>query len=211
MKRMDKVEEEVGTLHATLTGIQSKLSKQDTAIVNNSNSSTNIRAENNLLREEVACLSDSLNEQIDINLRSHLSFVGIERKPDEKTWDDTTEVLARWLADHTDMTHEYISENIIRCHRGPNFSADLPPFVECGFTWKVADTIFKELGTVSTDGVMVRQKFSKATQERRNRALIKRKALKTGVGRDWKIFLKFPATLLAKKPGDNAYKIIEKF
>ena len=73
------------------------------------------------------------------------------------------------------------------------------------------DGIFKELGAVITDGVNVRQKFSKGTQERRNQALIRRKTLRNGVGKDWKMFLKYPAILLAKKRVDSAYKIIEKF
>ena len=141
-----------------------------------------------LLKGEVENLNNRLNEQTDRSLRSHLTFIGIPQAPEETTWDDTTLVLTKWLEKHKSMSEAVIYENIIRCHRGPKSTDGKTPFVECGFTWKAADGIFKELGAVITDGVNVIQKFSKGTQERRNQALIRRKTLRNGVGKDWKMF-----------------------
>jgi hypothetical protein len=100
----------------------------------------------------------------------------------------------------------------VRCHRGPKpRDNDRPQVIECCFSWKVADSVFKALGRGQQDGVMVCQKFSRATMERRNQALIKRKELKQGGRREWKLYVRYPATLLAKKPGENMYSVIEKF
>ena len=212
-ERIDKVEMEVGDLRSTLEGVQDKMCKHDKAIVNNAQFHTQMRAQNEFLKGEVDSLNDRLNEQIHRNLRCHLTFIGIEQEAEEKTWDDTTNVLAKWLTgtDHTSMSATFIDENIIRCHRGPKLPEEKTSYIECGFSWKAADAIFSELGAQTTDGVNVRQKFSKGTQKRRNLALIERKSIKSSVGSEWKIFLKYPATLLAKKPGESAYKIIEKF
>ena len=93
----------------------------------------------------------------------------------------------------------------------PTSGATRPPTIECRFTWKMADELFNLLGRNVMDGVQIRQKFSKGTLERRNRAMVKRRSLKDGEGEHWKMFVKYPATLMAKTPGSRTYKILEQF
>jgi hypothetical protein len=210
LKRIDGLEADVVNLCGTVEGLQVKVSDQDKAIVNNKNSCTLMLQQNRDLKEEVAGLTEQVNEQIDRSLRCHLTFVGLKRTPVEKSWADTSEFLSDWLASHTEMDSEYYRNNIVRCHRGPTTN-DKPPVIECQLSWSAADSVFRQLGSTKTDGVFVRQKFSKATQDRRNKALMRRRELKENIGKDWKMFIRYPATLVAKKPGEARYNSIETF
>ena len=71
--------------------------------------------------------------------------------------------------------------------------------------------VYSALGKDTTDGVRIRQKFSKGTFERRNLAMIKRRSLKDGEGANWKMFVKYPATLMAKPPDSRNYRVVEEF
>ena len=67
-----------------------------------------------------------------------------------------------WLANHTNREPTFISDNIVRCHRGPNPKPNPttgvvnPPSIECRFTSKLADEVYSALGKETTDGVRIR-------------------------------------------------------
>ena len=52
---------------------------------------------------------------------------------------------------------------------------------------------------------------SEATQERVNAAMEHRKELRKAEGKDWKLYVKYPAILMVKKPGDAKYSKLAAF
>ena len=212
--RFDRIEENVGNINATVAGLQDKVQASDSAIVNCKSEMSRLENDNALLKGEVSVLAQRLDEQVDRSLREHLTIIGIPRQNTEKSWSDTEEVLVNWLDEHTDMSAEYLRSNIVRCHRGADPVSEyfVHPVINCRFSWKVADTIFRALGGgFETDSVKIKNKFSKGTQARVNRALLKRKELKNGELSNWKLFIKYPATLMGKGPEAQRYTVLNKF
>ena len=159
------------------------------------------------LRGEVNSLRDELNNQIDRGLRDHLTFYGIQKNGVEKSWEDTTKVLATWLAEHTEHDYAYFDNAIERCHRGPrNSDKPGPPPIFCKMRWRVAEEIRRALRGVR-DGVVVKDKFSDSTQERRNKALLHRQHLKKNTD-GIKIYVSYPARVMVKKLGEERYSTV---
>ena len=124
------------------------LLKSEIAVVNDNvedlrNEFSTLSLDNDRMKGEIEDLKALLDEQIDRGLRDHLTFFGIPKEPTEKYWEDTTKVLASWLAAHsTTRDFAYFDNNIERCHRG-GYKPDKPgpPPIFCKFRWRAAEEI----------------------------------------------------------------------
>jgi hypothetical protein len=153
--RMDRMEQSIETINCTVAGLQEKVYTANEEILNCQKTCQLLKSENCSLKNELTRIDQNLNEQVDRSLRNHLTFSGIVRKEDEKTWSDTEDILAKWLAAHTSLSKDDYVRDIVRCHRGPVSASNSPPLIHCQFTWNTADGLFKELGRHTTDGVRV--------------------------------------------------------
>ena len=164
--------------------------------------------ENTKLRGMIASVKHNLDEQIDRGLRNHVTFTGLKRLPNEKTWDDTTSTLVTWLKEHVESTFEL--DAIERCHRGPRYG-DQTPEIFCRFTkWKDAEKVRDAMRGKAINGVGCKDKLSKGTQARFNNAMLLRRELKNE-NNDLKLFVKYPAKLMCKAPGDEKYHVVKEF
>jgi hypothetical protein len=165
------------------------------------------------LKQQIVNIQEQLDTQIDGSLRSHLTLFGLKKHSGgEREWDDTKSHLAKWLADHTDKGIEYYLDSIDRAHRGnDNPSRNGPPPVHVKFLrWSCANFVARQLGMKVTEGVRVSECYSKGTQKRRDLALIQRRQMKDDQPAD-KLFVRYPAKLVKKSPGDARYKLVKEF
>jgi len=172
------------------------------------------KEENHALRVELQTLRLLVNEIQDEQLRCTLIFYGIPQASTERAWDwaQAAETLATWLSRHTKrLDKQYYVNNIVRCHRGAsNPSKPGPRPMHAKFTWNCADAIMNDIGFKQVDGVRVNKCFSRATQARRNEALVFRRQFREeNVGA--KVKMNYPATLMAKKTGDNNYSLLKRY
>jgi hypothetical protein len=77
--RLEKLEAVVGNMEVTLSNTQTKLSRHDTEIKNNTDRILNFQASHQQQQHQINDLTFQLNEQIDRSLRTHLTFKGIPR------------------------------------------------------------------------------------------------------------------------------------
>ena len=172
------------------------------------------KAENHALRVELDALREQVNGLQDEQLRCTLVFYGIPQAATERAWDwgQAAEVLATWLSRHTSrLDKNFFSNNIVRCHRGAhNPSKPGPRPMHAKFTWSCADEIMKDIGLKQVDGVRVQKCFSRATQDRRNDALVFRRQYREEHA-GAKVKLDYPATLMKKLQGDTKYSLLKKY
>ena len=163
-----------------------------------------LKEENKNLRGDFIKLRLDVDEQTDRGLRDHVTFFGIKPTKEEKTWQDTLERLAGWLAEKTGKDAKYFDDAIYRCHRGgvPNKPGSKP--IYCKLNWRVAEQVRDTFKFKNTDGVTIKDMYSKGTQARLNDALVYRK--------DWKrrypsgkAFIQYPATVRCKRVTDTSY------
>ena len=116
----------------------------------------------------------SANDKLtDDSMRDTLTIHKIPRKVGKESWDDTERILAQFLADNATGSVEDWLQKITRAHRG-KITSDV---IHCLFSnWKHAQEV-KEIfrqkrGKIGH--VFVLDKFSIATQERRNLAHARR-------------------------------------
>ena len=222
---MDYVVEKVDSLEVAITSLKLDVAEQkerveaiaDKVEVNELGVGTlkaqveDLQGENVKIKIELNRARELIDEQIDRSLRDQLTFYGVKRGEDERSWSDTTTVLCEWLAKNTDKTADYYDKNIDRCHRGAfNPEKHGPRPIHCKFRWRVAEEIRDSLGKKYTDGVRITDKFSANTQARLNDALMFRKKLREQ-NSAFKIYVAYPARVMVKRPGSPGYKLEKYF
>jgi hypothetical protein len=164
------------------------------------------------LREDQAkqkVVREDLNEQIDRSLRDHITFHGIPKEGPERSCDETTHVLCKWLAANTDKDYDYYDTAIERAHRGPrNPEKSGPPSVFCKIRWRVAEKLRWSLRGHAV--VELKDKYCQDTQTRRNQAMLKRKDLRKETP-DIKCHVAYPARVMVKKHGEERYNVVTTF
>ncbi len=163
------------------------------------------------LNGRIATIDSRCDKMEDSSLRSTLAFFGIARGQDERQWSDTSNTLATWLARYMGGTVDYHRKTIIRAHRGKrNPSKQGPAPIHCLFSWQAADDINRKLGFKLSDGVRVSQAYSTNTRERISKALDHRRDVKRSHP-DWKMYSRYPATLMVKREGELQYSVLKTF
>ena len=161
-------------------------------------------------------IEERIESRTNRQLRQTMVFRNIpENKDVEKSWDDTTSIIAEKIADLCDVTVEEAEGMINRCHRGGKPEQNgaskqkYRPIHANFFSWKDCENIISKARSPDAH-LNVDYKYGPLTTERRNLALAKRKELKRE-GKLTTAFLKFPAVLMGKGPGDTKYREIENF
>ena len=216
--RVDEVLAEVRDLKSTMVAINAKVEKVEEKASENAehirelqHGFDELKMENESLRGELQSVRSDLDGQIDRSLRDHISFFGVKKGENEKSWEDITKVVCAWLASHTGKEAGYYDQNIERCHRGP-FNPDRsgPRPIFAKFRWRAAEDIRVALKNKQTDGVNIKDKYSRNTQVRINQALMYRRELRNEHP-EYKLFVAYPARLMQKKPQDASYTLVKSF
>ena len=166
---------------------------------------SNLREENVNLRGMFVELRRDLDKQTDRSLRDHLVFYGVAGR--DKTWVETEDVLAESLAKNVGGNKEKYVTALTRTHRGaynPGKPGPRPIFAKMDFN--VAEEVRNKTKLTITQGVTVRDQFSKNMQKRVNEALLYRKKWKNSHP-SVKAFISYPATLKTKEFNDSNYKV----
>ena len=177
-----------------------------------------IKNENQKLKEKLKeCISDvsnleeSLEDKTNRQLRKTLIFSNIPEQPNE-SWDETRELLAKKISEASkgEMNIKTARNCIERAHRGKNNRrTSVPrPIYAAIDDWRRSEEIKEFFLRKSTSGVYCDQMYGPRTTWRRNKALAKRKELKAS-DKHIKAYVAFPARLMAKKPGDKKYALID--
>ena len=167
-------------------------------------------------RGEVSHLTNSrMHELQDRSMRSTLIFKGIPENAEEKTWDDSSTVLAGHLHMLTpEISVDEYTNQLDRAHRGKSTTNGARPIIAKFHKWKDSEAVKRNAimnnKDITKTKVQVAQKYSQNTTERINEALKYRKdLLKTEHG--MKLYVSYPAKLMGKRKNDTRYKIIEEF
>ena len=168
------------------------------------------------LKAENVALRAANNKLQDDSLRDSLSIHHIPRKQGRESWADTKQILSKWLAQNSGVSEEELTRKeeewarkISRAHRGKPTST----VIHCLFKdWEYAQEV-KELfrakkGKIGL--VFCLDKFSVDTQERRNRAQTRRDEERRRVPNS-KLYIRYPATLMCQRPGEQGYQPIATF
>ena len=167
-------------------------------------------------------LRQRLENQTNRNSRKSVIIRGIPEMEEEKTWDDTRKVVCETLVavlgqDNADweVDWEVISNKIERVHRGrPLKEGSRGPRVVHAlfYDWNDSEKLkldILKLGR-NNQNIFVEQKYGPDTDYRRNKAKERRKQL-IEEGTIAKAYIKYPAKLMVKRPGDRSYSMLEDF
>ena len=154
-------------------------------------------------------MEDRTNRQ----LRQTLVFRNIREEASEKSWSDTTDVVATKIADVLNLEFDEARYLINRCHRGGNSNfykreKKIRPIYVAMTRWDTCEELVK--AARGQQNFYVDYKYGPLTTKRRNMALKLRRELKQS-GEINHGFIKFPAVLMGKKTGEEKYREIRNF
>jgi len=192
---MRKMREDVEAMEVRIKRLELKDEARDAEVASLKAENVSLRAANNKLTDD--------------SLRDSLSIHHIPRKQGKESWADTKQILAKFLAEHSEGTEEEWAKKISRAHRGKPTST----VIHCLFKdWEYAQEV-KEIFRLrqgKIGQVFVLDKFSVATQERRNLAQARRDQERRRVPGS-KLYIKYPAVLMCQRPNEQGYKPIATF
>lgn len=161
----------------------------------------------NILNEKIDGLEAALAEQTDRSMRSTISIHKIPKTADFEKWEVTTDIVAKFLAQHCGDSVETWRNRIERCHRGKT------TVIHCRFeSWRYAEEVrqaFKSSKGRIGD-VFYLDKFSIHTMNRRQKAWDLRKQL-MDANPGMKASVRYPATLYAKAANDSKFSEYKSF
>ena len=159
--------------------------------------------------EKIKNLNNDISELTDRQMRSTLIIHGIPQSENKKSWDDTANTFASYLAANLGWEKQAVLEDIERIHRGTKKGnskrqGPLPIFVKF-ISWKSFQNVLSAIIKVNKDrqiSVTAHQMYSKQTQIRQN---FKNDPNK----KDWSCYIKYPGKLLVKKSRNGIYESYE--
>ena len=165
------------------------------------------------LAQKVKALEKTMEDRINRQLRQTLVIRNIPEEPQEKSWSDTTDVVAGKIADLLDLGFDEARDLINRCHRGgkPSYYKEkkkIRPIYVAMMRWGTCEELVH--ASRSQRQFFIDYKYAPLTTKRRNMALKLRRDLKNS-GEIDKGFIKFPAILMGKKNGEAKYREIRNF
>ena len=163
--------------------------------------------------KQISDLSELVEDRTNRQLRSTLIFKGVPKQPQEKSWNDTRQVLASSVNSLLGIPQKEASNLFERIHRGKDREYG-PPHIYCKvYNWNNSEKLkddFLNLNKKNKSRIRCEQKYGPRTTNRRNQALILRKSLKED-GEIVSGYVKFPARLMVKRDGENAYTELKDF
>ena len=165
---------------------------------------------------QINVLQRRLEDQTNRSSRKSLVIRGIPEGADEKTWDDTREVVAAKLADILGQQASDISDKIERIHRGRPIRAgkEGPRVVHALFyDWNDSEKLKKDFFKLGrrNQNVYIDQKYGPDTDFRRNKAKeCRRRLIEDGTA--VKAYVAYPAKLMVKRSAaEKHYSMFEDF
>ena len=156
------------------------------------------------LKEDNKKLHGEVNSLTDNSMRDTLTVHNIPRKIGKESWTDTEDILANFLANNTNQSAEQWLEKITRAHRGkPSSNVIHVLFRNWKWAQEVQEVFRLKKGKIGTTFCL--EKFSIPTQERRSLAQKKRESYRKDFP-GTKMWIKYPATLMAKHERDENYQ-----
>ena len=156
-------------------------------------------------------LTDELEDCKNRSMRKTLVFKNIRQPQQRETWDQTKQILADEILNvMPELDKDFITRKIERVHRAKrnNYGTILPviaKFSDWTFFKQVKSSFIKAAKDKKDETpIIVSQKYSAALTKRRNNAMIKRKELRKDNHRI-QTYVKYPAVLMVKYPGESAY------
>ena len=165
------------------------------------------------LQVRVKALAKQMEDRTNRQLRQTMVLRNLKEDADEKTWDDTRDLVANKITELIGVEFEEAKRLINRCHRGGDpkyYKAEkrIRPIYIAFMRW---DTCEKLLHEARKQNVFsLDYKYAPRTTVRRNNALKLRRELKTN-GDIVSGYVKFPAVLMGKKSVDAKYDVIRDF
>ena len=161
-----------------------------------------------------------MEDQINRGLRTSLVFRDIPKTNTENTWDDTANVLAESINRHCKvLSKKDIISKIERVHRGKANNYNKPPIIIAKFlSWKDSELIKNAIITQNkthrddkSSHLNVSPMYSKATTERNNAALKRRKLL-MAENPEEDFIVVYPAKIVSRKKNTrNKYTVAEEY
>ena len=235
-KILNQIEQKFSNLDERLGKVENAMVQVNNNTINintitgvvNSNSSdiVDMRAELSALATETQSIRDGMSEQkrmfvekvedlTNRSLRKNIVIRGIPEDPNEKTWEDTCNVVKKAIAEVTGADVDNYENVFERIHRGKKSNdpkkKDKPrPIFAVLFDWNDIQRLSKELRDAPPNNIYIDQQYGAITTYRRNEAFKKRKTLKeakTIAGG----FVKFPAKLFVRYGSDSSNVFCEDF
>ena len=165
------------------------------------------------LTKQVKELEKKVEDRTNRQLRKTLVFRQVPELDSEKTWSDTTEIVANKISELLDMNIDDARYEIDRCHRGGNakwYKANkkVRPIYVAMLRWPTCEELVSEAR--KSNDIHIDYKYGPLTTQRRNAALAMRKELKRK-GEICQGFIKFPAVLMGRKSDTEKYVEIRDF
>ena len=169
--------------------------------------------------ETIRELESEIEELKNRSLRKTLIFKNTKyQQANENSWSDTKSVLIDQISRVLpEITKEKISKNIERAHRvrskGTSLNGSPPYLVAKMVNWEFSEKVksaFIQENQSGRSQVFVSQMYSKSLTLRRDLALKDRHEMKE---EDPAIqgYIRYPATLMIKRPAEKKYKVEKEF
>ena len=219
--KLTRVDEKLSALDL----VQERCDDMDDHIAKNADDIVDLREDIAALRIENRELRDKLDEKADkvevakvtdTTLRQSMTVCRVEKAPGEKYWNHTKHALATALAGLTpaDKGYDHWYKRIERAHRGKTTPGKIPVIhmkFRSWVDWDYFNNLFKgDQKPDNPDGIQFYEKYSEHTGERRKKALALRYDIRKE-NKAIKAYIKYPADLHVKKPGEQKYTCVAKF
>ena len=178
-----------------------------------SKSAVNEESIPSITEERIHSIEELIEERTNRQLRKTLVFKGIPEKEDERSWQDTEDILSSVIAETLEIDHDEAVNMIDRCHRGGNRQyykgkGKARPIYAAMMAWKDCEDLLDKARRKKS--ILVDFRYGPLTTRRRNLALQKRRELLDN-GTFIKAHISYPAVIKGKAKGNDKYKIIYDF
>ena len=165
------IKSEISDLKVNLQFTQAQV-EDDRKKANSMDTKIALHSENfNVINDHADKLESQLEYIENQSRRNNIKILGIdEDKDEEKTWDDTEEVVRKALKDKLHVEENFEFE---RCHRinkankHPRFSDQPRPIVAKFCKWKDKETVLRKARALKPEGVKFFPDYAKRTLEKR--------------------------------------------
>ena len=169
--------------------------------------------QNKLQFEEVSKLTELVEDRTNRQLRNTLVFKNVPKEENEKSWNNTRDVLTKSVAKALKVKPAEMYSCFERVHRGRDRENGPPLIFAKLFNWNDCEKMksaFRKLNIKKQSSIHCEQKFGPRTSYRRNQALVCRREL-LNEGKIEQGFVKFPAILMVKLAGGTAFTEFRNF
>ena len=202
-----------------ISNIKTRLETLEVSSLQQSKHNEDLQAREVGYKKDIEELKRVVDDQINRNMRGNLVFFGLPETETETF--GTKSLVADFIYTElyqksSTISQESISGTIVRAHRGrrdPKHEKKGPRPIYVKFNRDDTAAVYLRqsiIRNVSKNGVRVKQQFTKALQERRDKALKTRREL-FNQRSITKAFVEYPATLKAIYNNSTVYTVVKQF